>query len=62
MSLLELFCAVDDFWIAFEPTWRQQLLTDGEKRRQRTGQLCLSEVMTIIIHFHHSHYRHFKSY
>ena len=62
MSVLELFCAVDDFYIAFEASWRQQLLTDGEQRRQRTGQLCLSEVMTIMIHFHQSHYRHFKSY
>jgi hypothetical protein len=62
MSVLELFCAVDDFCIAFEATWRQQLLNDGEKRRQRRGQLCLSEVMTLMIHFHQSHYRHFKSY
>lgn len=62
MSVLELFCAVDDFCKAFEPTWREHLLTDGEKRRQRSGQLCLSEVMTILIHFHQSHYRHFKSY
>jgi len=30
MSLLELFCAVDDFWQAFEPLWRQQQLTTGE--------------------------------
>jgi hypothetical protein len=62
MSVLELFCAVDDFCIAFEPTWREHLLTDGDKRRQRPGQLCLSEVMTIVIYFHQSHYRTFKSY
>src|SRR5690606_24140255 len=42
--------------------WREHLLTDSEKRRHRSGQLCLSEVMTIMIHFHQSHYRTFKSY
>ena len=26
------------------------------------GQLSVSEVMTIMIHFHQSHYRHFKAY
>ena len=62
MSVLELFCAVDDFCVAFEPVWRKHLLTVGEKRRQRSGQLCLSEVMTLMIHFHQSHYRDFKSY
>lgn len=62
MSVLELFCAVDDFCKAFEPSWREHLRTDGEKRRQRPGQLCLSEVMTIMIHFHQSHYRNFKHY
>lgn len=30
--------------------------------RQRPGQLCLSEIMTILIHFHQSHYRNFKAY
>jgi hypothetical protein len=62
MSVLELFCAVDDFCKVFAPTWREHLLVDREKRRQRSSQLCLSEVMTIMIHFHQSHYRDFKSY
>jgi hypothetical protein len=62
MSVLELFCAVDDFCQVFEATWQEHLLSDGEKRRQRSGQLCLSEVMTIMIHFHQSYYRNFKSY
>ncbi len=29
MSLLELFCAVDDFCQAFAPWWQQALLGDG---------------------------------
>ncbi len=56
MSLLELFCDVDDFMLSFTPQWRACQLTAG-KQRQRAGQLCPSEVMTILIHFHQSHYR-----
>ncbi len=61
MSLLEVFCAVDDFWLDFEPQWKASCLAAG-KQRERAGQLCPSEVMTILIHFHQSHYRTFKAY
>jgi hypothetical protein len=60
MTLLELFCAVDDFWQAYEPHWRQQRLASGQ--RQRVGELCESEMMTIVIHFHQARYRDFKTY
>jgi hypothetical protein len=62
MSLLELFCAVDDFCQAFEPQWHQTLLGQGLRRRRRAPKLCLSERMTILIHFHQSGYRTFKDY
>lgn len=62
MSLLELFCAVDDFCQAFEPKWQQLLIGDGVRRRRRESQLCLSERMTILIRFHQSGYRTFKQY
>lgn len=62
MSLLELFCAVDDFCLVFVPKWQQALIDDGLRRRQRETQLSLSERMTIIIHFHQSGYRTFKDY
>ena len=62
MSILDLFCSVDDFWQRFAPTWEAGLLADGVRRRRRTGQLTLSEVMTIVIWFHQSHYRTFKAY
>ncbi len=61
MSLLELFCEVDDFWLDFEPQWKASHLAAG-KQRERGGQLCPSEVMTILLHFHQSHYRTFKAY
>src|SRR5688572_16543438 len=61
MSLLELFCDVDDFCQRYERTERRQLNTGGAKRGPKP-QLVLSEVMTIVIHFHQSHYRDFKAY
>lgn len=61
MSLLELFCDVDDFMLSFELQWKANQLQAG-KQRERAGQLCPSEVMTILIHFHQSHYRTFKAY
>ena len=62
MDLLELFCDVDDFWQAFSPEWHKYLLDYGVVKRIRTTQLSDSEIMTIVIHFHQSRYRDFKSY
>jgi hypothetical protein len=61
-SLVELFCAVDDFCLACEPHWQSQLVTSGQRHRRRARQLCQSEIMTILILFHQSHYRHFKAF
>jgi len=61
MSVLELFCAVDDFMLSFAPHLKAMQLAAG-KQRERAGQLYASEVMTILIHFHQSHYRTFKAY
>jgi len=61
-SLLELFCDVDDFCITFLPQWHRQLLEVGAIQRLRPRSLTLSEIMTILIAFHQSHYRTFKAY
>jgi hypothetical protein len=61
-SLLVLFCDVDDFCKAFLPLWNRQLLASGQKHRQRARSLTISEIMTILIAFHQSHYRDFKAY
>ena len=61
-SLLELFVHVDDFCQAFLPTMKQHLLGSGAIKRHRERSLAVSEVMTILIHFHQSHYRNFKAY
>lgn len=62
MSLLELFCAVDDFCKGLEKEQVGHLLGDGSKRRHRAGQLSESEALTIMIYFHQSQYRTFKAY
>ncbi len=61
-KLVELFCDVDDFWQVFIPQWRKQLIEDGTRKRQREGQMTTSEIMTIVVSFHMSHYRDFKNY
>lgn len=62
MSLLELFCQVDDFWHSFAPGFQEYRLHTKLIKRQRSGHLAESEVMTILICFHHSGYRTFKAY
>jgi hypothetical protein len=62
MSLLELFCAVDDFCQGYHRVAHAKQLGSGQVQRGRRAQLALSEVMTIVIHFHQSHYRDFKAY
>jgi hypothetical protein len=47
--------------LTFAPQWKASELAAG-KQRQRAGQLWPSEMMTILIHFHQSHYRTFKAY
>ena len=61
-QLVAMFCDIDDFCKAFEPCYTQRLLHSGQRQRRRQSQLSLSEVMTIIVYFHASHYRDFKHY
>jgi Transposase DDE domain len=60
--LIAMFCDIDDFCNWYEPLYTQRLLQDSQRQRIRQGQLCLSELMTIIVYFHASHYRDFKHY
>ena len=61
-KLVETYCDVDDFCQLFIPHWQCILLENGEMKRNRACRLSSAEVMTIIIHFHQSHYRDFKNY
>jgi hypothetical protein len=62
MSLLELFCSVDDYCQNLKITLPVQPLGTGKKTRNRATRLTNSEIMTILIHFHQSGYRNFKHY
>jgi len=61
MTLLELFCDVDDFCQWFSQQSGRQLPRPAGKRVRQSG-LCESEIMTLVIHFHQSGYRNFKTY
>ncbi len=62
MDILPLFCDIDDFCSLFEPAWRRRLLASGAVRRHKPSALSLSEVMTILVLFHASGYRDFKTF
>lgn len=62
MSILELFCSVDDFWQTYGEDWQRRQIASGEKRRMRQGVMHPSEIMTLLIHFHQARYRTFKAY
>ncbi len=63
MSIVSLFCQIDDFYLHSE---KQMALQDPDldkpERRGRPRSLHPSEVMTILVNFHHSGYRSFKHY
>ena len=61
MSLLELFCDIDDFWQEYEPVWHQSLITNGQSHRCRAGHMSMSELMTIVVRFHQKRFRDFKT-
>ena len=62
MDIVALFYDLDKFAISFEPRWKRRLLSDGKRHRRRKCRMHLSEVMTILILFHASHYRNFKHF
>ena len=62
MSLLEIFCDVDDFMLIFDQWLKTHALTKAPSPRGRKATLLMSEVMTILIWFHQSHYRDFKTF
>lgn len=62
MELVTLFYLIDEFCVEFEPKWRTSRIASGERQRNKPCRMTLSEILTIIVHFHQSDYRTFKRY
>jgi hypothetical protein len=58
-QLMAIFCDIDDFCKAFEPVYSRRLLHVGQRQRIRQTTLALSEILTLLVYFHWSHYRTF---
>ncbi len=54
MDLTTVFCDIDDFCREFTLESPQELLPTPSPRRNRRAGLGLSEIMTILVMFHHS--------
>ena len=61
-QLIAIFCDIDDFCKAFAPLYHRCLLHGGQRQWSRQTTLTLSEIMTLLVYFHWSHYRTFKHY
>ncbi len=51
-----------DFCQTFLSAWKKHLISSGVKQRNKPSRLSVGEVMTIVIAFHQSGYRNFKTY
>jgi hypothetical protein len=59
VDLTDLFCHFDDF--VSRPETQPQLV-NPDRQRNRRSSLCVSEMMTILVLFHFSHFRTFKHF
>lgn len=63
LDVTQIFCDVDDFCQVFEQHWQQHpQLPSMVGEQHSSSRLSLSEVMTIVIAFHGSGFRNFKSF
>ncbi|HCU5990108.1 TPA: transposase [Legionella pneumophila] len=60
--IVEIFCDIDDFCKVWFKEMSPYLLPSPNRKRQRPCRLSASEIMTVMILFHLSHYRTFKDY
>jgi transposase len=62
MDIVTIFCDIDDFCRSLLTSEHLQLPTHSGPKNARGCALSLSEVMTILVWFHASHYRTFKHF
>ena len=60
-SIIALFCCIADFAKVFEDCERKQLIPTRRKR-MRSGKLSLSEMLFIMVLFHVSPFKNFKTF
>jgi hypothetical protein len=61
MSVRELCCHVATLCHAVLPQWNHILRAHGQRTRQRSGQLAMRELMTILVSFLQMRFRDFKT-
>jgi transposase len=62
LDIVTIFCDIDDFCHSLFALEHPQLLAPSGPKKRRASSLSVSEVMTILVWFHASHYRTFKHY
>jgi hypothetical protein len=62
VDITERFCDIDDFCKVFIPSWLSSLLPEEKPKRNRRFTMSPAEVMTLLILFHTSGYRNFKTF
>lgn len=60
--VVEIFCEIDDYCQLYFAKLNRRLLPNPQRVRKRDCRLHLSEIMTLMVLFHLSHYRTFKDY
>ena len=61
-QLIKIFCEIDDYCKDYELSCRKFLIDDNLKSVISKSSMTLSEIMTILVYFHQSRFRDFKSY
>ena len=61
-QLIKTFCKIDDFCNEYEIMCRKYLTYNEYKETIPRTSMALSEIMTILVRFHTSRFRDFKSY
>src|SRR3982751_1050495 len=62
MDIVTIFCDIDDFCRSLLAAGHPQLPPRSDTSKPRANSLSMSEVMTILVWFHASHYRTFKHF
>lgn len=60
--IVDIFCDIDDFYKGYMQTTSAKILPNPGRMRERESTMSCSEIMTILVLFHLSHYRTFKDF